>query len=124
MSRENNTFSYTYSSKERQEVEAIRRKYLPPEEDRMERLRRLDRSTARKGRMASMMLGTVGCLVMGTGMSMCMVWADTLLVPGIVIGVVGMVGVALAYPLHVYITKKERERVAPEILRLTEELMK
>lgn len=124
MSRENNTFSYTYSSKERQEVEAIRRKYLPPEEDRMERLRRLDRSTARKGTMASMMLGTVGCLVMGTGMSMCMVWADTLLVPGIVIGVVGMVGVALAYPLHVYITKKERERVAPEILRLTEELMK
>lgn len=124
MSRENNTFSYTYSSKERQEVEAIRRKYLPPEEDRMERLRRLDRSTARKGTMASMMLGTAGCLVMGTGMSMCMVWADTLLVPGIVIGVVGMVGVALAYPLHVYITKKERERVAPEILRLTEELMK
>ena len=124
MSRENNTFSYTYSSKERQEVEAIRRKYLPPEEDRMERLRRLDRSTARKGTMASMMLGTVGCLVMGTGMSMCMVWADTLLVPGIVIGVVGLVGVALAYPLHVYITKKERERVAPEILRLTEELMK
>lgn len=124
MSRENNTFSYTYSSKERQEVEAIRRKYLPPEEDRMERLRRLDRSTARKGTMASMMLGTVGCLVMGTGMSMCMVWADTLLVPGIVIGVVGMVSVALAYPLHVYITKKERERVAPEILRLTEELMK
>ena len=46
------------------------------------------------------------------------------MLPGIVIGVAGMAGTAAAYPLYMQITKRERERIAPEILRLTEELMK
>jgi hypothetical protein len=32
--------------------------------------------------------------------------------------------VALAYPLFNYVLKKERKRIAPEILRLSEELLK
>ena len=66
-------FTYTYSARQRAEVQAIRRKYLPEEEDKMERLRRLDRSAAKKGAAAAIALGTIGCLVMGAGMSMCMV---------------------------------------------------
>ena len=46
-----------------------------------------------------------------------------MMIPGIVIGVIGMVGVALAYPLYQYLVKKEKERLGPEILKLTEELM-
>ena len=42
---------------------------------------------------------------------------------GIVIGVIGMAVVAVAYPLYVRILKRERERIAPEILKLTDELM-
>ena len=38
---ENNSFEYTYCAKHREEIEAIRKKYLPPEEDKMEQLRRL-----------------------------------------------------------------------------------
>jgi hypothetical protein len=39
-------------------------------------------------------------------------------------GTVGIVGVSLAYPMYTKVTKRERERIAPEILRLSDELMK
>ena len=74
------------------------------------------------------MLGVVGTLILGTGMSLIMSQLGALLgmlaLPvGIVAGLVGLVLVALAYPLYNKILKKERARVAPEILRLTEELL-
>ena len=40
------------------------------------------------------------------------------------LGVLGVIACLPAYPLYVYVTKREKEKVAPEILRLTEELMK
>jgi hypothetical protein len=43
---------------------------------------------------------------------------------GVIIGVVGIVLVCVAYPLYNRVLKKEREKIAPEILRLTDELMK
>jgi hypothetical protein len=39
-----------------------------------------------------------------------------------VIGVIGIAVLVAAYPLYMYITKKQREKIAPEILKLTEEL--
>ena len=43
------TFSYTYSANEQEEIRRIREKYQPGEADKMEQLRRLDESTTRKG---------------------------------------------------------------------------
>ena len=43
---------------------------------------------------------------------------------GIIIGIVGLLVLSLAYPVYMQVTKKEREKIAPEILRLTEELLK
>ena len=83
----------------------------------------MDRNATRKGTVVSLIVGILGALVMGAGMSCCMVWTDTLLLPGIIIGMVGMAAVAAAYPLYAAITQKEREKIAPEILRLSEELM-
>ena len=119
------SFEYTYSAPEQEEIRRIREKYLPREEreDKMEQLRRLDASVTKKGTMAAIIVGIIGCLVMGTGMSMCMVWGGELMVPGIAIGMIGMIGVALALPLYHRITRKEQERLAPQILKLTEELM-
>ena len=57
-------------------------------------------------------------------MCCCMVWADSVFVPGIIIGLIGMAILALAYPIYNRTLKKERERIAPEVLRLTEDLMK
>lgn len=118
------TFYYTYSAKQQEEIQNIRKKYLAREEDKMEQLRRLDRSATKKGAIISTVLGVVSCLLLGVGMCCTMVWMDRWFVPGIVIGVIGIIGVAAAYPLYARITKKEREKLAPQILKLTEELSK
>lgn len=121
---QNNSFEYTYSAPENEEIKKIREKYLPKQEDKMEQLRRLDRSVTRKGTVVALIVGILGTLVMGTGMSMCMVWGESLMTPGIAVGVLGIAAIAAAYPLYDHITKKERQRIAPEIIRLTDELMK
>ncbi|MBE6841196.1 MAG: hypothetical protein E7506_08175 [Ruminococcus sp.] len=117
------TFSYTYSAKEQEEIKKIREKYVPKEADKMEQLRRLDEGITQKGTAISLVVGIVGALILGTGMSMCMVWTE-LFVLGIIVGVIGIGVVSAAYPLYSYVTKKEREKIAPEIIRLTDELMK
>ena len=125
----NQSFEYTYSAGQRQEVEAIRKKYLPKEEDKMEQLRRLHAIPTRKAQSASIAIGVLGALILGTGMSLCMTdlgatlghWA---MVIGILVGVLGLILVALAYPLYNSVLRKERQRIAPEILRLSEELLK
>ncbi|MBQ8208937.1 MAG: hypothetical protein IJZ89_09425 [Clostridia bacterium] len=115
-------FSYTYSAKEQEEVKRIKSKYLPPEEDKMEQLRRLDRSVARKGTVYALIIGIIGTLIMGIGMCCTMVWEKMVL--GIVIGIIGIITAALAYPVYNRVTKREREKIAPEIMRLADELMK
>ena len=124
MSDNNETFSYTYSAEQQEEVKRIRQKYAPEEESKLEQLRRLDRSVTQKGTVVSLIVGIIGTLVMGVGMCCTMVWTDTLFVQGIIIGIVGILLLTLAYPLYSRITKKQREKLAPEILRLTDELIK
>lgn len=120
----NDTFQYTYSAKQQEEIKNIRKKYMTPEEDKMEQLRRLDRSVTRKGTVVSLVVGIVGALIMGVGMCCSMVWMGVWFIPGIIIGVIGIALVGCAYPLYSRITKTEREQIAPEIIRLTDELMK
>ena len=122
------TFNYSYSAKEQRKIRDIRAKYTSPEqqEDKMERLRRLDAAVTQKGTLASLILGILSALVLGVGMCCCMLWSAQvwIFVLGIVVGAVGIVGICLAYPLYTHITQKEREKIAPEIIRLTDELMK
>lgn len=118
------TFSYTYSAKQQEEINDIRKKYLPKEEDKMEQLRKLDQSAAKPGTIAALIMGIVSIMFFGIGMCCTMVWADTMFIPGIIIGIIGIAGVSAAYPLYTHITKKQREKLAPEILRLTDELTK
>ena len=126
MEEKNETFTYTYSSAQQEEVKRIRDKYAPPtqEEDKLERLRKLDKSVTKPGLIAALIVGIVSTLIMGFGMCCTMVWSDALFVPGIVIGVFGIVGICAAYPLYVRITKNQRDRLAPEIMKLTDELIK
>lgn len=123
MDEKKEVFQYTYSAARQAEIKNIREKYAPParEEDKMERLCRLDKSVTKPGTIAALLVGIAGTLVMGTGMCCCMVWM--LFIPGILIGFMGIAGICAAYPLYARITKKQRERLAPEILRLAEELL-
>lgn len=132
--KENEAFCYTYSAKEQEEIKNIRKKYAATEasEDKMERLRRLDKSVTDKATTKSLIVGIIGALIMGTGMSLVMTdlgeifgaYQNAALYIGILVGIVGIVLVGYAYPVYNRVLKKERERIAPEILQLTEELIK
>ena len=120
----NESFQYTYSAGEQAKIREIRSRYAPKEESKLERLQRLDASVTQKATMQAIIPGVIGTLVFGLGMSCCMVWGGVWFIPGIVCGLAGMALIALAYPRYVHVLKKERERITPEILRLTEELLK
>lgn len=125
----NQSFQYTYSAAQQQEIEHIRKKYLPKEEDKMEQLRKLHYSATQKAQAASIALGVIGALILGTGMSLCLTdlgvqMGHFVMIFGILIGLIGIVLVALAYPVYNRVLKKARAKIAPEILRLSEELLK
>ncbi len=132
--RENNGFSYTYSAKEQAEIKRIREKYSPGtvEEDKMARLRRLDASVTQAAQAVSIALGVAGMLILGFGMSLIMTelaailgfYQDMALVFGIIVGVLGGALASLAYPVYCAIVRARRKQLAPEIIRLTNELMK
>jgi len=95
----------------------------------MERLRKLHAIPTQKAQAVSLAIGIIGALTLGTGMSLCMTemgasLGSVALILGILVGIAGIVMVAVAYPIFNRVLKKERERIAPEILRLTDELIK
>ena len=115
-------FNYSYSAERQAEVEAIRKKYLAPEaqEDKMEQLRKLDAGATTPGLIASIARGIVSALIFGVGMCCFLVWSQWAL--GVVACLVGVVGMLFAPKLYTHLVKKRREKIAPEILRLTDEL--
>ncbi len=98
----------------------------------MAQLRRLDAGVTQKATTVALVFGIIGALILGLGMSLAMSdlseilgsHRDMAMLIGIIIGVVGIVLVCCAYPLYNRIIKKERKKIAPEIIRLTDELIK
>ena len=123
MEKSEKTFEYTYSAPQQDEIKKIREKYIPKEETKIEQLRRLDESVTKKGQACSIALGTLSTLVLGIGMCCTMIWDAILFIPGILVGCIGIAGICAAYPVFDSITRKEKERLTPEILRLSGELM-
>ena len=131
---ENNGFQYTYSAKEQAELKRIRDKYTAPTEveDKMARLRRLDASVTNTAQAVALVFGVIGTLILGFGMSLVMtelaeslgISGDAAMVIGIIVGIVGGILASLAYPIYNAIVKVKRKKLAPEIIRLTDELMK
>jgi hypothetical protein len=132
--KQNDGFSYTYSAQEQTEIRKIREKYTPqPNElDKMERLRQLDARVTRKAQIVSLTLGVIGVLILGFGMSLIMsdlsevlgIYQDYAMLVGILIGIVGGALAGIAYPIYNFTVQHERKKIAPEILRLTDELLK
>lgn len=122
MEKNNESFTYSYSAKQQDEIEKIRKKYLPQTDDKMEQIRKLDNNVTKKGTAVSITVGIISALVLGVGMCCTMVWSDRFFVLGIIVGIIGIAGVICAYPLYNHIVKKDREKIAPQILKLTDEL--
>ena len=122
----NNQFNFKYtapSQEERKEIESIRRQYAPQEhvESKIERLRHLDALVKNTAIIWSLVLGVVGTLVLGLGLTMILEWSIWLW--GIVLMIVGSVPVAIAYPVYKALLNKYKNRYGEEILRLSEELL-
>ena len=119
----NNTFSYNYSAVRNKEVESIRRKYMPHEESKLERLKKLDLRVQSAGMIESLCLGIIGALVFGLGLCFGLdifaggAWLTVLLM------VLGTVIMIPAYPIYRKIASKTKSELTPEILRLSEEIM-
>lgn len=114
-------------------VQKIRTQYTEKENTRLDELTALDRKVKKPANIFGYTFGSISALIMGSGMSLVMTdLAENLggfvkvynMFIGIFCGVVGIVLAGLAHPLYNRVVKKEREKIAPEIIRLTDELMK
>lgn len=123
METESSMYAYTYSSKRNEEINNILSKYAPKEEDKMEQLRQLDQHVTQRGSVISILVGTISSLVFGIGMCCTMLWTSYF-AAGIVIGVLGVIGVSSAYPIYNYVVKKERAKIADQVIALGNELLK
>ena len=121
---ENNTFSYNYSAVRNKEVESIRNKYMPREESKLERLKKLDLRVQTAGTIESLGFGITGALVFGIGMCFFLdvfagaAWLSALFM------IIGSLIMIPAYPIYRRIARKTKTELTPEILRLSEEIMK
>jgi len=115
-------FEYTYSAEQQAEIEKIRSKYMPKTDDKLAQLRKLDESVTTKGTMISICVGLIGCLLFGAGLSLVLVCGIDMIWKSLLFGAPGLLIMMAAYPLFKKVTEKERERIAPQILALTEEL--
>lgn len=127
MNGENEKFTYTYSAREQEEIRNIRDKYSAPSagETPIEQLRRLDKSAVRGAAVFSTVIGIIGSLLLGVGLCCTMVegW-EMFFIPGIVVGVIGLGLTAAAYPIYKKMSEQKRKKLAPEIIRLSDELLK
>jgi len=132
--QEQSGFRYTYSAREQAELKRIRDKYTVPSEneDKMARLRRLDASVTNTAQAVALVFGVIGTLILGFGMSLIMTdiaarlgWSGAwVMFGGIAIGIAGGILASLAYPIYHAIVRVKRKQLAPEIIRLTDELMR
>ena len=121
---ENNTFSYNYSAAKNKEVESIRRKYMPREENKLDLLKQLDNRVQMAGMIEGLCFGIIGALVFGIGMCFFLdVFAGAAWITALFM-IMGTLLMLPAYPIYRRIARKTKAALTPEILRLSEEIMK
>ena len=120
---ENNKFSYSYSAARNREVENIRKKYIPHTESKLETLKKLDSRVQIAGVIEALCIGVSGALVFGIGMCF---FLEVLVGASWITALLMIIGAALmipAYPIYRKISRKTREKLTSEILRLSEEII-
>lgn len=110
------------SNADRAIAQNIQKQYLSREENKIEELKRLDGKVKAPGKIISSILGIIGALTLGAGMSFIMVWNNML--PGLILGIPGLIVLLLIYPVYKMITGNRKKKYADEIIKLSDSLIK
>ena len=111
-------------------VEKIRSQYTEQEHNELDALKALDARVKKPARVFGYTYGSIGTVVMGAGMSLVMTDIGSILgltrtlVPGILVGIVGMGMVLSTYPIYKKILNSRRKKFAPQIMELSDHIMK
>jgi len=119
------TFNCNYSAKENKEILEIRKKYLPQTESKLEELRRLDKQVQEAGVVEAIVVGILSSLIFGTGLCLAMQVIGSgimMIVLGVLLGVVGALGMIIAYPIHRRAVSRAKAKNTQRILELSAEL--
>lgn len=125
----NNTFKMTYSAKRQEEIERIRSKYADSSDDMLKSLKELDEIPEKRARPVSLAAGIIGILLFGLGMSIALselgnTFGSYDVLAGAAVGAVGLVLMIAAFPIYHKRLKAERKKIAPEVLKLADELLR
>lgn len=111
-------------------VQKIRTQYTEKENTKLDELKALDLKVKKPATVFSIVFGIIGALVMGAGMSLVMTdigevlgMASTM-VPGIIIGIVGMIIALINYPVYKKMLDSRRKKYAKQIIALSDSILK
>ena len=110
-------------------VQKIRTQYTEKQHTELDELKALDAKVKRPANTFAYVFGSVGAIIMGAGMSLVMTDIGTrigmanTIVPGIAVGVVGLVMALVNYPVHKSMLNARKKKYAQQILELSEKLV-
>ena len=109
------------------QIVKIRNYYVEKEQSEFDKLKDLNRKVKNPANVFAYTFGTIGSLVMGSGMSLAMKVigaSNPILMPiGIGVGVVGIIMVSANYFLYKKIIERRKKKYAKEIVELSDQLL-
>ncbi len=107
-------------------AESIANEYSVKETSKVVALKKLDKHAKRGARIFAYAFGTVAALILGIGMCLCMNeigdGSQTSFICGIIIGIIGIIGVCVNYPIYKKLKKNGMDKYAGDIIRLANEI--
>ena len=110
-------------------AQKIRTQYMEKESTELDALRELDAKVKRPANVFAYIFGSISAIIMGAGMSLVMtdigatLGMDNAMVPGIVVGIVGMIMALVNYPMYKGILDGRKKKYGAEILKLSDKIM-
>ena len=103
-------------------AEHIANEYSKKKESKVIALKKLDRKAKRPAEIFAYTNGTIMTLVFGLGMCLAMKVIGNFFVLGIIIGIIGMIGIGINYPLYKKILESSKEKYSYDIIKLANEI--
>ena len=103
-------------------AESIAKEYAPKDRSKIVALRKLDAKAKLPATIFTYTFGIISSLVFGTGMSLAMKVIGNNMPLGIIIGLVGLLGCGVNYPIYTKLLEKGKKKYAFEIVELAREI--